>query len=47
MLLADLTAAQIRLLDQTVLVVSVYVEGSSDEALEATVGELDWLIRRF
>jgi hypothetical protein len=30
-----------------VLVVSVYVEGGSDEALEAAIGELDRLIRRF
>jgi len=30
-----------------VLIVSVYVEGGSDEALEGAVGELDRLIRRF
>jgi exonuclease III len=44
---ADLTAAQVRFPDQAVLVVLVYVEGGSDEALEATMGELDQLIRRF
>jgi exonuclease III len=44
---ADITAAQIRLPDRAVLVVSVYVEGGSDEALEAAMGELDRLIRRF
>jgi hypothetical protein len=44
---ADLTAAQIRLPDRAVLVVSVYIEGGSDEALEAVMGELDRLIRRF
>ncbi len=44
---ADLTAAQIRLPDRAVLVVSVYVEGSSDDALEAAMRELDRLIRRF
>jgi hypothetical protein len=30
-----------------VLVVSVYIEGGSDEALEAAMRELDRLIRRF
>ena len=44
---ADLTAAKIRLPDRIVLMVSVYVEGGSDEALEGAVGELDRLIRRF
>jgi len=44
---ADLTAAKIRLPDRMVLMVSVYVEGGSDEALEGAVGELDRLIRRF
>jgi hypothetical protein len=44
---ADLTAAQIRLLGRAVLVVSVYIEGGSDEALEAAMRELDRLIRRF
>lgn len=44
---ADLTAAQIRLLDRAVLVVSVYIEGGSDEALEAATRELDQLITRF
>jgi exonuclease III len=46
-LLADLTAVQIRLPDRAVLVVSVYIEGGSDEALEAAMRELDRLIRRF
>lgn len=44
---ADLTAAQIRLPDRVVLVLSVYVEGGSDEALEVVVRELGWLIRGF
>lgn len=44
---ADLTAAQIQLPDRVVLVVSVYVEGGSDEALEVAMRELDRLIRRF
>jgi len=44
---ADLTAAQIRLPDRVVLVVSVYVEGGSDEALEVVVRELGRLIRGF
>ncbi|EAQ84331.1 predicted protein [Chaetomium globosum CBS 148.51] len=44
---ADLTAAQIRLPDRVVLVVSVYVEGGSDETLEVAMRELDRLIRRF
>jgi hypothetical protein len=45
--LVDLTVAKIRLPDRMVLMVSVYVEGGSDEALEGVVGELDRLIRRF
>jgi exonuclease III len=44
---ADLTAARIRLLDRVVLMVSVYVEGGSDEALEDAMKEIDRLIRRF
>jgi hypothetical protein len=44
---ADLTTAQIRLHDRMVLMVSVYVEGGSDEALEVVVRELGRLIRRF
>jgi ribonuclease HI len=44
---ADLTAAQIRLPDRVVLMVSVYVEGGSDEALEVIVRELGRLIRGF
>ncbi|EAQ91966.1 predicted protein [Chaetomium globosum CBS 148.51] len=44
---ADLTAAQIRLPDRVVLVVPVYVEGGSDEALEVAMRELNRLIRRF
>ena len=44
---ADLTAAKIQLPDRMVLMVSVYVEGGSDEALEGVVGELARLIRRF
>ena len=45
--MVDLTVATIRLPDRMVLMVSVYVEGGSDEALEGVVGELDRLIRRF
>ena len=45
--MVDLTVAKIRLPDRMVLMVSVYVEGGSDEALEGVVGELDRLIRRF
>ncbi|EAQ84441.1 hypothetical protein CHGG_08455 [Chaetomium globosum CBS 148.51] len=44
---ADLTAARIRLPDRAVLMVSVYVEGGSDEALEDAMREIDRLIRRF
>ncbi|EAQ85628.1 hypothetical protein CHGG_06881 [Chaetomium globosum CBS 148.51] len=44
---ADLTAARIRLPDRAVLLVSVYVEGGSDEALEDAMREIDRLIRRF
>lgn len=44
---ADLTAARIRLPDRVVLMVSVYVEGGSDEALEDAMREIDRLIRRF
>lgn len=35
---AELTAAKIRLPDRMVLMVSVYVEGGSDEALEGAGG---------
>ncbi|EAQ85614.1 predicted protein [Chaetomium globosum CBS 148.51] len=41
---ADLTAARIRLPDRAVLMVSVYVEGGSDEALEDAMREIDRLI---
>ncbi|KAL2146425.1 hypothetical protein VTI28DRAFT_4178 [Corynascus sepedonium] len=44
---ADITVALIRLPDQVVLVVSIYIEGGSDEALETATRELDRLIRRF
>ena len=44
---ADLTTAKIQLPNRMVLMVSVYVEGGSDEALDGAVGELDRLIRRF
>uniref|UniRef100_A0A093ULR6 Retrovirus-related Pol polyprotein from type-1 retrotransposable element R1 n=1 Tax=Talaromyces marneffei PM1 TaxID=1077442 RepID=A0A093ULR6_TALMA len=37
---SDLTAAILQLLDRAVLVVSVYVEGSNDEALISTVRQL-------
>ncbi|EAQ91643.1 hypothetical protein CHGG_03578 [Chaetomium globosum CBS 148.51] len=44
---ADLTAARIRLPDRAVLMVSVYVEGGSDEALEDAMREIDLMIKRF
>ncbi|KJZ69295.1 hypothetical protein HIM_11308 [Hirsutella minnesotensis 3608] len=44
---ADLTAAVLRLPERSVLVVSVYVEGQSTEALKSTTGLLHDLIQRF
>ncbi|KJZ69210.1 hypothetical protein HIM_11410 [Hirsutella minnesotensis 3608] len=44
---ADLTAAVLRLPERGVLVVSVYVEGKSTEALKTTTGLLHDLIRQF
>ncbi|KJZ68272.1 hypothetical protein HIM_12337 [Hirsutella minnesotensis 3608] len=44
---ADLTAAVLRLPGRGVLVVSVYVEGKSIEALKTTAGLLHYLIQRF
>jgi Endonuclease-reverse transcriptase len=44
---ADLTAAVLQLPDRAVMVVSVYVEGNSVDALASTVGELHNLIVRF
>ena len=44
---ADLTAAVLRLPERGVLVVSVYVEGKSTEALKTTIGLLQDLIQQF
>lgn len=44
---ADLTAAMLRLVERDVMVVSVYVEGKSAEALTIVVGLLHDLIDRF
>lgn len=44
---ADLTAARLRLPDREVLMVSVYVQGGSEEALEREMKELGEAIKRF
>ncbi|PHH91538.1 hypothetical protein CDD83_84 [Cordyceps sp. RAO-2017] len=44
---ADLTAAVLRLSDRDVMVVSVYVEGQSEEALLSAVRELHRLVEEF
>jgi hypothetical protein len=41
----DLTAAVLRLQDQSILAVSVYVEGQSEEALGDTISKLHQLIQ--